>query len=239
MFLEGSPLVSNRATVTWTAGKHTTFLNLDPSPRVGAPDQTTMFAASLTDASLDPPAAIAGQQVSFELGSQSCSDTTDALGIATCAMTPGHSGTTLLVASFAGTSQLLPSSDSIGFGVLGCDGTGWDADVDATLAPLTDGLLGIRFLFGFSGATLVAGALGQDAERTDPPAIAAHLECLRATLLDIDGNGEAAPLTDGLLLLRYLFGFRGAALVSGAVGAGCTRCSAEAIETFIEANLPS
>jgi hypothetical protein len=51
--------------------------------------------------------------------------------------------------------------------------------------------------------------------------------------VDIDGNGETGPLTDGLLVLRYLFGFRGAALITGAVGAGCTRCGAPAIEAYL------
>ncbi len=53
---------------------------------------------------------------------------------------------------------------------------------------------------------------------------------------DIDGNGVADPLTDGLLFLRYLFGFRGATLTTGAIGAGCTRCDAAAIEPYL-ANL--
>ena len=51
--------------------------------------------------------------------------------------------------------------------------------------------------------------------------------------MDIDGNGAAEPLTDGLLVLRYLFGFRGATLITGAVGAGCTRCDAPAIEAYL------
>ena len=34
-------------------------------------------------------------------------------------------------------------------------------------------------------------------------------------VLDIDGNGATAALTDGLLVLRYLFGFTGATLTAG------------------------
>jgi hypothetical protein len=52
-------------------------------------------------------------------------------------------------------------------------------------------------------------------------------------VLDIDGNGITAPLSDGLLVLRFLFGFTGAPLVSGAVEAGCTRCDAPAIEAYL------
>jgi hypothetical protein len=51
--------------------------------------------------------------------------------------------------------------------------------------------------------------------------------------MDIDGDGAVEPLTDGLLALRYLFGFRGAALVTGAVGVGCGRCDAPSIENYL------
>jgi hypothetical protein len=54
-------------------------------------------------------------------------------------------------------------------------------------------------------------------------------------ILDIDANGSTAPLTDGLLVLRYLFGFTGAPLVSGAVDLnGCTRCNATAIQGYLQ-----
>ena len=55
---------------------------------------------------------------------------------------------------------------------------------------------------------------------------------------DVDGDGQVDPLTDGLLTLRYEFGFRGATLVTGAVDlAGCTRCTAPAIEAFLAAQM--
>ena len=50
---------------------------------------------------------------------------------------------------------------------------------------------------------------------------------------DVDGNGVVDPLTDTLLALRYVFGFRGATLITGAVGAGCTRCDAPSIEAYL------
>ncbi|MEQ8846794.1 choice-of-anchor Q domain-containing protein [Botrimarina sp.] len=40
---------------------------------------------------------------------------------------------------------------------------------------------------------------------------------------DIDGDGLASPLTDGVLLIRYLDGVRGPDLVDGALGASATR----------------
>ena len=60
-----------------------------------------------------------------------------------------------------------------------------------------------------------------------------YLESIES-LLDLDDDGEKEPLTDGLLVLRYLFGFRGAALVTGAVDlANCQRCLAEDIEGYV------
>ena len=53
---------------------------------------------------------------------------------------------------------------------------------------------------------------------------------------DIDGDGDVDALTDGLLKLRYLFGFRGEILVDGAVDlADCRRCVAADIEAYIQA----
>jgi hypothetical protein len=54
------------------------------------------------------------------------------------------------------------------------------------------------------------------------------------TILDVDGNGSFGALTDGLLILRFAFGFTGATLIGGAVGPGCTRCDAPAIAAYIQ-----
>jgi len=56
---------------------------------------------------------------------------------------------------------------------------------------------------------------------------------------DIDGDGESKPLTDGLLLIRYLFGFSGDSLISGAIGSGATRDTAEAVEAYIKERVPA
>ena len=46
---------------------------------------------------------------------------------------------------------------------------------------------------------------------------------------DVDENLEAQPLTDGLLVIRHLFGFSGDSLTSGAVSGEASRGSSEAI----------
>jgi len=52
--------------------------------------------------------------------------------------------------------------------------------------------------------------------------------------LDIDGNGVTDAFTDGFLLLRYEFGFRGNALIDGAIGSGAMRPNAASIEAYLE-----
>jgi predicted outer membrane repeat protein len=113
-----------------------------------------------------------------------------------------------------------------------------DASVSATrYDALTDGLLVIRYLFGLSGPGLTAGALGGTATRTDPAAIVTYLDGVR-TALDIDGNGATDALTDGLLILRYMFGLRGSSLITGAFDPLGTRKTSQDIETYIQLLMP-
>lgn len=56
--------------------------------------------------------------------------------------------------------------------------------------------------------------------------------------LDVDGNGIYDALTDGLLVIRYLFGLTGAPLINSAVGASCTRCTAKTIEEYLKTLTP-
>jgi hypothetical protein len=80
---------------------------------------------------------------------------------------------------------------------------------------------------------LVAGAIGPNCTRCDGPAVASYLSGL-GMVLDIDGNGSLTALTDGLLVLRYLFGLSGTTLTSGVVAPNCTRCDAATIVPYLE-----
>ena len=55
---------------------------------------------------------------------------------------------------------------------------------------------------------------------------------------DVDGDGVQSSFTDGILIVRYLFGFSGDALISGVIGDGAERDTAEEVEAYIEARLP-
>jgi spore coat protein A len=113
-----------------------------------------------------------------------------------------------------------------------------DVDGNGRYDALTDGLLLLRWLFGFRGQTLVFGAVGNECTHCDAPAIEAWLEAM-ATYFDVDDDGVLGRLTDGLLALRWLFGFRGDPLVAGAIDPGCARCTAAAIEGYIPGIAPA
>ena len=55
-------------------------------------------------------------------------------------------------------------------------------------------------------------------------------------MLDVDGNSSADALTDGVILIRYLFGMRGATLVDGALAGNHTR-SGPQVESYIQSLL--
>jgi hypothetical protein len=109
----------------------------------------------------------------------------------------------------------------------------YDVDGNGSVTALTDGLLILRFLFGFTGSSLTTGAIGPGATRTTSAQIVAYLTCVAPAMLDVDGNNVFGALTDGLLILRHLFGFTGSSLTTGAIGANATRTDATALATFM------
>ena len=112
-----------------------------------------------------------------------------------------------------------------------------DIDGDGKARALTDGLLLLRYLFGFQGETLVRGAVSAEATIVGPEAIKARLQTIQS-LLDIDDDTETLPLTDGLLILRYLFGFNGQSLIAGAVSERGSRQDADSIEAYLDSLMP-
>jgi hypothetical protein len=108
-----------------------------------------------------------------------------------------------------------------------------DIDGNDTITALTDGLLVLRRMFGFTGSALTTGAVGNGCTRCDAAAIESYLAGILA-LLDVDDNGSGGALTDGVLVLRRMFGFSGTALTNGALGSGCMRCDPADIAAYID-----
>lgn len=116
-------------------------------------------------------------------------------------------------------------------------------NVDGSPAPSryrasTDAALIVRYMLGARNTALTAGALAPDATQTDAFAIATYLLSI-STSLDVDGNGSIDAATDGLLIARYMLGFRGDALIADALGAPPrVRSSVQDIEAWLAALVP-
>ncbi len=108
----------------------------------------------------------------------------------------------------------------------------FDVDGDGSVQALSDGLMLVRDMFEFTGDALIAQAIAAGSTNTTAAAISTRLAQLDPAL-DVDRNGTVDALTDGLLILRYLFGFRGEVLVNDALGEGATRSTAAQIETYL------
>ena len=114
---------------------------------------------------------------------------------------------------------------------------GWDFDQNGDVDALTDGLLLLRYTFGLRGNGLTEGAISADSSSSSQQ-VEDYLNAA-SPILDIDGNGTMDALTDGLLLLRYLFDVRGESLVNGAVSTSAIRTTADQILQYIGSFLPT
>lgn len=132
---------SNSAQVTWVAGRHTTFLTLNPSPTGGTLGQAVTVAASLTDISSTPAAPIANANVTFTLGNSACAGVTDANGLASCMVTPAGTGLLSLSAAFQATANYVGSTASVAFNVRAPEGAGGDT-TPPIISPQIAGTLG-------------------------------------------------------------------------------------------------
>jgi hypothetical protein len=112
----------------------------------------------------------------------------------------------------------------------------WDFDANGSVGALSDGLLFLRYVFGFRGDDLTNGVISTDSPLT-PTEVESNLEDA-LIYADIDGNGDIDALTDGLLLMRYAFNLRGNTLVENVIGPNALRSSAADIEAYIESHMP-
>jgi hypothetical protein len=113
----------------------------------------------------------------------------------------------------------------------------WDFDKDGKADALTDGLMLLRYTFNLRGAALTAGAISSGSALTATE-VEANVAEASLSFADIDGSGNVDALTDGLLLLRYLFNLRGDALIAGAIAGGAERSSATDVEAYIISLMP-
>ena len=58
------------------------------------------------------------------------------------------------------------------------------------------------------------------------------------SIMDIDNDGSIGALSDGLLILRYLYGMRAYDLIRDVVSQDATRTSVEEITVYIDSLMP-
>jgi hypothetical protein len=107
-----------------------------------------------------------------------------------------------------------------------------DIDGNGQYDALTDGLLLLRGMFLLSGDSLISDAVASDAVYKTSDEVASRIEML-GDLVDIDGNGTVDALTDGLVILRYLFNLRGDVLINDVIASDATVKTAEDVEASI------
>jgi hypothetical protein len=112
-----------------------------------------------------------------------------------------------------------------------------DIDDDGKTDALTDGLLTLRYMFGLSDENLTIGVIGDGANRTSSESIESYLKSA-GSALDIDADGSVDALTDGLLVLRYLFGLSGQTLVNGVIAEGSIRSGDSVIGSHLDSLMP-
>jgi glucose/arabinose dehydrogenase len=108
-----------------------------------------------------------------------------------------------------------------------------DVDLNGQADALSDGIVIIRHLFGFTGNALVDGSIDPLGQRTDPTAIQNYLNSISGAL-DVDLNQQADALSDGIVIIRSLFGFSGTALTDGVVDPTGQRTDPTVIATFLD-----
>ena len=108
-----------------------------------------------------------------------------------------------------------------------------DVDGNGQYDALTDGLLLLRSMFGLDGDPLIVGTVAPDATLKSAAEIESRIDNL-GLLVDVDGNGKIDALTDGLLILRYLFGLDGDPLITNVVAQDAVRDTAAEIEAHLE-----
>lgn len=120
----------------------------------------------------------------------------------------------------------------------------YDVDGNGRASGLSDGLIALTSLLDDSGGTLessYASIRGSGATRTTAAEATDYFALARDAILDIDGNGRASGLTDGLILLTYLLDPSGGTLESSLtqlLGSGATRTTVDALIDRIDDFLP-
>ena len=97
-----------------------------------------------------------------------------------------------------------------------------DIDGNQSISATTDGLMLLRAMLGLTGTAVTTGATVAGAPRTSWAQIAPYVHL---AALNLSGSGNTSAATDGVLLLRAMFGLTGTAVTHGITTSGQTWAS--------------
>lgn len=113
-----------------------------------------------------------------------------------------------------------------------------DIDGNGQVKALSDGILLGRYMNGVRGPALVNGISEPGATRTTGKKVAHYLGHCKATLADVDGDGNST-IEDVNVVVGYLAGLRDSNLLNhGLPASGCVRCTPDEWEAYIAALIP-
>ena len=112
-----------------------------------------------------------------------------------------------------------------------------DINQDGRVDALSDGLLITRYILGATGDDLIEYTYDPNGPTPDAEQIRNYLDAVSDTMLDVDGNGLIEAFNDGVVISRYMLGYRGNGL-SNFVPLGSTRTTAEEIEAHLASFMP-
>jgi parallel beta-helix repeat protein len=124
-----------------------------------------------------------------------------------------------------------------------------DINGDQEITADVDGRLALRFLAGTPDSQLSGGSVSPQAmpsERTSAVAIRSYLTTAGLTMMDVDGDGQLNPFTDGRLIYRFLQQLdldqqgptADQALVQGAIGPEAQRTAAAGVRQYLGQFVP-
>jgi hypothetical protein len=121
--------------------------------------------------------------------------------------------------------------------VLDIISTTWDIDGNGKADALTDGLTLLKASFGLSGQSMIEGSIATDSNMTLEDIEGSMEKAM--TIADIDDSGDVDALTDGLMVLRYLFGVEDSGLTEGAISTNAKREAHQSIVDHLEKHMPA
>jgi hypothetical protein len=113
----------------------------------------------------------------------------------------------------------------------------WDIDGNGKADALTDGLTLLKASFGLSGQSMIEGSIATDSNMTLEEIEGSMDKAM--TIADIDDSGDVDALTDGLMVLRYLFGVEDSGLTEGAISTNAKREAHQSIVDHLEKHMPA